>query len=153
MVMVTLHNNNEKTKHMGDDGLVKECPICLDTLHKPCQILPCKHIYCDPCLRRLYQSGTSLCPLCRATINGCYLDRKLDNKIKDLNVEKHTVRQKKEENSDVYQLPLPAGLINETVDTRAARRQKGNTLVVIMFLSYVFSIFNVSLVIRQWLFE
>ena len=153
MVMVTLHNNNEKTKHMGDDGLVKECPICLDTLHKPCQILPCKHVYCDPCLRRLYQSGTSLCPLCRATINGCYLDRKLDNKIKDLNVEKHTVRQKKEENSDVYQLPLPAGLINETVDTRAARRQKGNTLVVIMFLSYVFSIFNVSLVIRQWLFE
>ena len=151
--MLTLNNINEETKYMGDDGLIKECPICLDTLHKPCQILPCKHVYCDPCLRRLYQSGTSLCPLCRKTIDGCYLDKKLDNKIKDLNNKKHSVRQEKEENSDVYQLPLPAGLINETVDTSAARRQKGNALVVIMFLSYVFSIFNVSLVIRQWLLE
>ena len=29
------------------------CPICYELLHRPHSLNPCKHIFCDPCLRRL----------------------------------------------------------------------------------------------------
>ena len=67
-------------------------------------------------MRRLFHSGTKTCPLCTEEIDGCYFDKKLDEKIKDQHGKQYTARKQKEERSDVYELPLPGDIIDEIVD-------------------------------------
>ena len=49
------------------------CPVCLDLLHEPFAAVPCKHIFCEPCLRRLASKNpmNTLCPMCRQRIAYC----------------------------------------------------------------------------------
>jgi hypothetical protein len=50
------------------------CPICYEVLLAPQQLDPCKHIFCDPCLRRMAdapRSEAAGCPMCRAEIKSC----------------------------------------------------------------------------------
>lgn len=49
------------------------CPVCLDLLHDPCLAVPCKHVFCDPCLRRLGSKNpmNTFCPMCRQRILFC----------------------------------------------------------------------------------
>ena len=42
------------------------CPICL--IEKPTIITDCKHMYCDECIRILYEKGRDECCLCRREI-------------------------------------------------------------------------------------
>ena len=51
------------------------CPICLELLHRPHSLNPCKHIFCDPCLRRLNGARFHRCPVCRSPIKGCRLGK------------------------------------------------------------------------------
>lgn len=54
-----------------DDDLI--CPVCLDLLHEPFGSMPCKHRFCEPCLRRLGSKNpmNTLCPMCRSRIMFC----------------------------------------------------------------------------------
>lgn len=36
------------------------CAVCLDLLHLPTICLPCRHVFCDPCLRLAYGSNPRL---------------------------------------------------------------------------------------------
>ena len=131
-----MRNLSEKTARKEKEALTKDkCSICSDIFHKPCQIVPCMHCYCDPCLRRLFHSGTKTCPLCTEEIEGCYFDKKLDEKIKDQHGKQYIARKQKEEKSDVYELPLPGDIIDEIVDS-AARERKGYILMIIMCLVF-----------------
>ncbi len=58
-----------------DDSLV--CPVCLDMLHEPFTTLPCRHTFCEPCLRRLGSKSpmNTLCPMCRTLIVYCDHDK------------------------------------------------------------------------------
>ena len=152
-------NSIESLNVNENEPTIKECSICLELYHNPCQILPCLHVYCDPCLRRLNDAGTSTCPLCRENIEECYLDLRLDKKIKEQNCQSYLARQEKEEKSGVYDLPLPAKLTNEKDDLDRIKHRyriehKDNIiLITIMFVSYIFAIYNGQLIIKQWLFD
>ncbi len=54
-----------------DHALV--CPVCLDLLYEPHKVDPCKHIFCEPCLRRLGCKNpmNTSCPMCRQQIVYC----------------------------------------------------------------------------------
>ena len=47
----------------GEDGTI--CPICFDK-KKEIICLPCKHFFCEACIKKLILKGT--CPICRAHI-------------------------------------------------------------------------------------
>ena len=49
------------------------CSVCLDIFYFPHVCLPCKHIYCSPCLRELHLNHPveTKCPLCRDIITQC----------------------------------------------------------------------------------
>ncbi|XP_069818819.1 E3 ubiquitin-protein ligase RNF180 isoform X2 [Dendropsophus ebraccatus] len=59
-----------------DDELIKEkesytCAVCLDVYFNPYICYPCRHIFCEPCLRTLARDNPSRtpCPLCRSIIS------------------------------------------------------------------------------------
>ena len=51
------------------------CAICLDIFFRPTTVYPCRHIFCDPCLRRLSNARIVRCPLCRTPIKRCLFNR------------------------------------------------------------------------------
>ncbi|XP_044148303.1 E3 ubiquitin-protein ligase RNF180 isoform X2 [Bufo gargarizans] len=58
-----------------DDELIKEkesytCAVCLDVYFNPYLCYPCRHIFCEPCLRTLARDNPTRtpCPLCRSII-------------------------------------------------------------------------------------
>lgn len=58
----------------------KECSVCLEDLKPPLEILPCGHIFHNPCIIQWLVDGNSLqCPLCRDNLStellNAYLDR------------------------------------------------------------------------------
>ena len=73
MVMV-----NVTSLHPGID---LECAICMDILIWPQELEVCKHVFCEPCLIRLFQAGGPRCPLCRAVSRESNPLRDLQNTI------------------------------------------------------------------------
>ena len=69
-----------------------QCPVCLDLLYKPHSTKPCRHIFCETCLRRLSQAQSVKCPICRTIIRECCFNegiyskksRKIKKNIKNL---------------------------------------------------------------------
>ena len=51
------------------------CAICLDIFFRPTTVYPCRHIFCDPCLRRLSNARIVRCPICRTPIKRCLFNR------------------------------------------------------------------------------
>ena len=49
------------------------CPVCLDLLFEPHKVDPCRHVFCEPCLRRLGCKNpmNTSCPMCRQRISFC----------------------------------------------------------------------------------
>ncbi|XP_022087039.1 uncharacterized protein LOC110977337 isoform X2 [Acanthaster planci] len=63
------------------------CPVCLDLYLNPHHCLPCRHVFCEPCLRRLacttQMTFTTPCPLCRTSIQSTTPDNKLTAAIEE----------------------------------------------------------------------
>lgn len=49
------------------------CPVCLDLLFEPFNVVPCKHTFCETCLRRIGSKDpmNTTCPMCRQRIVYC----------------------------------------------------------------------------------
>lgn len=91
-----------------DQSLI--CPVCLDLLHEPFAAIPCKHIFCEPCLRRLGSKNpmNTLCPMCRQRIAYCEPKRELSLSIREEHTDMYMKRKKFERGTpNVYSLPLP----------------------------------------------
>ncbi|XP_060565094.1 E3 ubiquitin-protein ligase RNF180-like [Ruditapes philippinarum] len=60
------------------------CGICLELYYSPHHLDPCKHIFCENCLRMMCRQTPTLtrCPLCRRVIHKCVFDNELTEKIK-----------------------------------------------------------------------
>jgi hypothetical protein len=43
------------------------CPICLENKNTG-KILPCKHIFCDKCIKSWLTEKSNTCPLCRKNV-------------------------------------------------------------------------------------
>ena len=72
-----INSADEKVDKINEENEVIEelsCPICYEALHRPQQLDPCRHIFCDPCLRRMAdapRSEAAGCPMCRTEIKSC----------------------------------------------------------------------------------
>ena len=72
------------TNLVADEDLVDvhegmSCPVCLDVYYNAYSCHPCKHTFCEPCLRRLAKymqdaGKIATCPICRITIDYCLRD-------------------------------------------------------------------------------
>ncbi|XP_040565840.1 uncharacterized protein [Lepeophtheirus salmonis] len=98
--------NTSSLDNVGEDLI---CPICLDLFYLPHKVIPCGHIFCETCLRRLGWEDPmfSLCPMCRIQICNCELQEELSQKIKDEHDDIYTKRRDMESTSEVFEYPLP----------------------------------------------
>lgn len=85
------------------------CPVCLDLLHEPFQVEPCRHIFCEPCLRRLGQKNpmNCTCPLCRTKIGFCKHLAATSREIREDHESLYLKRKKFERSTPVFSYPLP----------------------------------------------
>ena len=92
-------------------GIDVTCSICLDMLHRPQEIDPCKHMFCQSCLIRLCHEGTPMdphedvvrnCPLCRGPINDTKFNRELNKTIRSQHPEEYLSRENLEAESGIF---------------------------------------------------
>lgn len=52
------------------DELIFECPICTEQFDESCKMLPCQHVFCGPCLMKIYCQVEQKpnCPTCRQQV-------------------------------------------------------------------------------------
>ena len=52
------------------------CPVCMELYYRPHTCEPCKHVFCEPCLREISKQVpiTTPCPMCRKVISKCKLN-------------------------------------------------------------------------------
>ncbi|XP_038136552.1 E3 ubiquitin-protein ligase RNF180-like [Cyprinodon tularosa] len=85
------------------------CPVCLDVFFSPHSCLPCAHVFCEPCLRRLAKNraADTPCPLCRRLITHTSFHRELDQTAKTLFPKVWTHRRQNFHNAPCARWPLP----------------------------------------------
>ncbi|XP_014913970.1 E3 ubiquitin-protein ligase RNF180-like isoform X1 [Poecilia latipinna] len=90
------------------DGLT--CAVCLDVFFRPRSCLPCAHVFCEPCLRRLARNRAAHtpCPLCRRLIANTGFHRELDHRAKTLFPKVWATRRQNFQNSPSARWPLPS---------------------------------------------
>jgi hypothetical protein len=64
-----------------------ECSICLDFFKRPCAVVPCGHMYCEPCILAQMESDCAAhhdatCPECRGPLDN-YVRSFMTEKIMD----------------------------------------------------------------------
>jgi len=85
------------------------CPICLDLLYMPTKVFPCRHNFCNPCIRKVKQldlNKSITCPICRTEIDKCSYDQNMEDNIK-LKYPKELRERKKYEEKHCVHSPLP----------------------------------------------
>ena len=88
----------------GDEFI---CGICRDLYLDPRKLIPCHHIFCETCLRRLNQAQISNCPICRGQIMDTLPEEDLRNQIMETYPQYVQDRAEAEQQSNVYSLDLP----------------------------------------------
>ena len=83
-----------------------DCSICMDLLHRPHQIEPCRHTFCESCLIRLSQAHRVNCPNCRGAINGTNLNHVLDEAIQNQHQDTYLRRRNVEMESGIFDVPM-----------------------------------------------
>ena len=73
---LNLNAAQKQEESIEENDIIEEfsCPICYEVLLVPQQLDPCKHIFCDPCLRRMADAPRTEpagCPMCRSEIKSC----------------------------------------------------------------------------------
>ena len=96
---------DEKTNN-GLSEIDTTCSICLDRIHRPQEIDPCKHMFCQSCLIRLSQAHRSNCPMCRGAINGTKLNLKLHLALWTQHFDDYENRYNVELESGIYDIPM-----------------------------------------------
>ena len=85
------------------------CPVCLDLLFDPYGVIPCKHTFCETCLRRIGSKDpmNTFCPMCRHRIVYCEIQPELAMSIRESYPDLYKKRKTAEKSTNVYNLPLP----------------------------------------------
>lgn len=58
------------------DELIFECPICIEQFDESCKMLSCQHVFCEPCLVKIYNEADQKpnCPTCRQQVTCSLLE-------------------------------------------------------------------------------
>ena len=100
------HSNQESNE---DEDFPQDliCGICQDLYLDPRELVPCEHVFCETCLRRLNKARISNCPYCRRQITGTLPVEDLRNQIMETYCQQVQERAEAEQQSNVYSLDLP----------------------------------------------
>lgn len=115
----------EKRRHKKKEKLIKKildaepeldnldsslmCPVCLDLLFSPFSVVPCKHTFCETCLRRIGSKDpmNTFCPMCRQRVVYCESQSELSISIRESYPDLYKKRATTEKSTNVYEMPLP----------------------------------------------
>ncbi|WAR27052.1 RN180-like protein [Mya arenaria] len=100
------------------------CSVCLDLYYRPCVCLPCRHTFCEHCLRDVCKQKPvyTPCPLCRVLIDTCTINNACVERIKQEYANSYEERQrevKKMRKSKSF-YPLPGNHGNNSLSQRLA---------------------------------
>ncbi|NWS75259.1 RN180 ligase, partial [Crotophaga sulcirostris] len=86
------------------------CAVCLDVYFNPYMCYPCRHIFCEPCLRMLAKDNpaSTPCPLCRTTIARVFFQTELNNSTKSFFPTEYLKLKENFQKSDSAKWPLPS---------------------------------------------
>lgn len=82
------------------------CGICRDIYLDPQELIPCEHVFCETCLRRLNQARIYNCPICRRQIMNTLPVEDLRNQIMERYPQHVQERAEAEQQSNSYSLDL-----------------------------------------------
>ncbi|KAM8960853.1 E3 ubiquitin-protein ligase RNF180 [Pelodytes ibericus] len=102
-------NTDEENKHMKENESYI-CAVCLDVYFNPYMCYPCRHIFCEPCLRTLARDNPTRtsCPLCRTTIARVYFQSDLDKSAITLFPNEYLKRKESFQRANCAKWPLPS---------------------------------------------
>ncbi|XP_009462497.1 PREDICTED: E3 ubiquitin-protein ligase RNF180 [Nipponia nippon] len=86
------------------------CAVCLDVYFNPYMCYPCRHIFCEPCLRMLAKDNpaSTPCPLCRTTIARVFFQAELNNSTKSFFPTEYLKLKENFQKSNSAKWPLPS---------------------------------------------
>ncbi|KAM5193250.1 E3 ubiquitin-protein ligase RNF180 isoform 2-T2 [Mantella aurantiaca] len=86
------------------------CAVCLDVYFNPYMCYPCRHVFCEPCLRTLARDNPSRtpCPLCRAIIAIAHFQTDLSKSSAALFPNEYLKRKKSFQRASCAKWPLPS---------------------------------------------
>ncbi|KAJ0019675.1 hypothetical protein NQD34_007244, partial [Periophthalmus magnuspinnatus] len=86
------------------------CAVCLDLYLCPYMCHPCKHIFCEPCLRTLAKncSSNTPCPLCRTTITQVFFQKELNQTVRTFFPKEYLSRKQNFQRASCSKWPLPS---------------------------------------------
>ncbi|XP_077601132.1 uncharacterized protein LOC144215837 isoform X2 [Stigmatopora nigra] len=86
------------------------CSVCLDVYFNPYMCQPCKHIFCEPCLRTLAQNwpDNTPCPLCRTIITHVFFQKDLNQRAKTFLPKEFLRRKQYFQKASCAKWPLPS---------------------------------------------
>merc|ERR1712198_547202 len=96
-----LRNGKIKGYQIQDD----HCPICLDVLYMPTKTYPCRHTFCNTCLKQLKQfdrNESVKCPTCRTEIDKCLFDPNMADILSFMYPKELIQRRQHEENHVIF---------------------------------------------------
>ncbi|XP_013415066.1 E3 ubiquitin-protein ligase RNF180 [Lingula anatina] len=146
---------DEKNNELGDLELIKQmegltCSICLDLYYRPHSCYPCRHVFCESCLRQIANSSSTdtVCPLCRTEIKKCILHEDLERQIKTTFPEDYKCRLKEGRKLRLKHMPLPRRRWNPGLDLEYQQQLSWNSykteLAVVFMLFFVVAILALS---------
>lgn len=154
--MLKIAREKEKERQLEAEGVPWDfaCPLCLEVMLHPYTTSPCKHNFCQGCLRHLssacsQRGNVCCCPLCRKPISCCVQNSALAKLLTQkcpLHIKKR-LEDEKRFHSRYRNFPLPGTqghtsyLISTLLRVRATSKVRWAMMIVtafsVMALSYV----------------
>ncbi|KYO29173.1 E3 ubiquitin-protein ligase RNF180 isoform A [Alligator mississippiensis] len=102
-------NTDDEHEHRGDKESFL-CAVCLDVYFNPYMCYPCRHIFCEPCLRMLAKDNptSTPCPLCRTIIARVFFQSELNNSTKSFFPSEYLKLKENFQKSSSAKWPLPS---------------------------------------------
>ncbi|XP_057688878.1 E3 ubiquitin-protein ligase RNF180 [Corythoichthys intestinalis] len=101
-------SSEEDEEEMTKEAYV--CAVCLDVYFSPYMCQPCKHIFCEPCLRTLAKNcpDSTPCPLCRTIITHVFFQKDLNQMAKTFFPKEYLCRKQNFQKASCAKWPLPS---------------------------------------------
>ncbi|XP_051924476.1 E3 ubiquitin-protein ligase RNF180 [Hippocampus zosterae] len=101
--------SEEDKEDVTKEGYV--CAVCLDIYFSPYMCKPCKHIFCEPCLRTLANNcpASTPCPLCRTIITHVFFQKELNQMARTFFPKEYACRKQNFQKACCAKWPLPSG--------------------------------------------
>ncbi|XP_077416405.1 uncharacterized protein rnf180a [Vanacampus margaritifer] len=100
--------SDEDEEDVTKEGYV--CAVCLDVYFSPYMCQPCKHIFCEPCLRTLAKNcpASTPCPLCRTIITHVFFQKELNQMARTFFPKEYACRKQNFQKASCAKWPLPS---------------------------------------------